>query len=307
MTPEEENKLLKGPFPWRGPGFAVTRYGLVRDLPPSPNWKKKAWQKNQEERREEMQEVRERVYEDTKNLSRSDLQATIEMTRDELILRWDQLEEEGEKMVEAYEDFREWIAERLQDAYREEPEGAKWPYSLRGEDLRPWNEIVRTGRIGSLNSPRLATQHAKVELRALNPRTFNNHFRTANTLLRRYSALRYKRLDVAWGTSGPDLEEYTPSKKPKRLLQAVAKLDEEKEGLAEADSKAAIYRLVHARLNGGEMEDGAAKRLNEALRGDMKRGGFTSRFPETPEKLVELAQTLSQRWDNVVPLSEPER
>ena len=284
MTSEEENKLLHGPFPWRGPGFIVTRYGLMRDLPPSSNWKKKAWQKNQEERREEMQEVRERVYEDTKNLSRSDLQATIKMTRDELILRWDQLEEEGEKMVEAYEDFREWIAERLRDAYREEPEGAKWPYSLRREELRPWNEIVRTGRIGTPNTPRMRTQFANVELRVPTPRTFNNHLRTANTLLRRYSALRYKRLDVAWGTSRSD--DYDPSPSAREILSAVAGLAENGNGL---NSNGLAEVSISEVWNHVEEEVGLVNaRAN--LRQDMRgRGKAPNRYPETTEELVELA------------------
>lgn len=278
MTPEEENKLLHGPFPWRGPGFIVTRYGLVKDLPPSPNWKKKAWHKDEEERREEMQEVRERVYEETKDLSRSELQATIKMTRDELILRWDQLEKEGEKVVKAHEHFQEWIAERLQDTYREEPEGARWPYSLRVEKLRPWNEIVRTGW------PRLETQHAYIKLRTPNSRTFNDHLRTAHLLLRRYSTLRYKRLNVAWGTSRS--EKYEPSPSAQKALSAVA-------GLAENGNELNGNGLASASLtevwNHVEEEVGIVNaRAN--VRQDMRgRGKAPNRYPQTTEDLVELA------------------
>jgi hypothetical protein len=259
---------------------------------------------------ESVETITEGVHEETEDLSRSDLQATIEMTREELALRWEGLNRDGEKIEHQFEESREWIAERLQAAYREEDERDPQSFEEFADSSGriampiqrpPWTAVMRSG-LFSWGTPLFRNL-----LQVPDSKRFLMELRTCNTLLLRYGALRHERLDVAWGTSGPDLEEYTPSKKPKRLLQAVAKLDEEKEGLAEADSKAAIYRLVHARLNGGETEDGAAKRLNEALRGDMKRGGFTSRFPETPEKLVELAQTLSQRWDNVVPLSEPER
>jgi len=279
MTPEEENKLLKGPFPWRGPGFIVTRYGLVKDLPPSSNWKKKAWRKNREERREEMQKVRERVYEETGGLSRSDLQATIKMTRDELILRWDKLEEEGEKMVEAYEDFRGWITERLQDAHREEPEGAKWPYSFRAEERRPWNEIVKAGPIGTPYGPKLATQHAEVWLRTPNHRTFNGHFRTANTLLRRYSTLRLKRFGVALGPSKS--EEYEPSPSARDVLSAVAGLAENADGLASA-SIGEVWDYVE--------EESGLVNARANVRQDMRgRGKAPNRYPETTEELVELA------------------
>ena len=114
-----------------------------------------------------------------------------------------------------------------------------------------------------------------------------------NRIAGRYKYLRSKRMVVAIGDSEPDLEEYTPSRKPKRLLQTVAKLDKEKDGLAEADSKTAIYRLVHARLNGGDVKDEDIKNLNGALYRNMKDKGFISHFPETPEELVELARTLS--------------
>jgi hypothetical protein len=280
MTPEEENRLLKGPFPWRGPGFIVAMHGLEFDFPPSLNWKEKAWD-NREERRKTMQEIREDVYEDTAHLSRSALQATIEMTREELALRWESVKRKGEELTEPYEEFRSWIAERLRDHYRENPKGAKWPRCDRVEELRPWNEVVRSGM------PRLATQHFRVELRVPTPTTFLNELRTANTLLQRYRTLRFKRFGVALGSSNDD---YTPSDGAQEILWAVSQLDQKREGLEELDYKSNIWRLVHRMIGEGELNDKALKRLNQRLRSDMEGKGVGDRFPETPEELVELAR-----------------
>jgi hypothetical protein len=282
MTPEEENKLLKGPFPWRGPGFIVTMYGLMLDLPPSINWKQKSYKENRKERRKRVQEIRENVYEDTRDLSRSDLQATIEMTREELELRWESIKRKGEELTEKYEAFRNWVIERLRDTYREEPEGAKWPRSNRVERLRPWNEVKRTGHTGGS----WGTQHFRVMLRVPTPTGFSGNLRTADTLLIRYKTLRHRRLNVALGSSKAD---YDPSPGAQELLSAVARLDRKHDGLADQPHKSNIWRLVHREIGEGELNNKAVNRLNQRLASDMRDKGVGDRFPKTPKELVELA------------------
>jgi len=302
MTEREEQRIFTGPWPSELTGIVIGGEGiLIANVPPMD---RSTINQKVRERRKYAHDVREDVYEETQDLSHSELRATIEMARDELALRWAKVKELGEKVQERFEGFKDWIAEGLQEPYRDDPIGPQYPFSsllhgyvrighprhgdqwIRGDQ---WTHVKAHSHVGT-DSGMLERQ-----------------IQTFNRIAGRYRYLRTKRMVVAIGGPEPDPEEYTPSRKPKRLLQAVAKLDEEKEGLAEAESKTAIYRLAHARLNGGEVEERATKRLNGALRRDMERGGFLSQFPETPEELVELARTLSQRWDNVVPLSEPER
>ncbi len=280
MTTEEENRLLRGPFPWRGPGFLVTSRDLVPDLPPSINWKKRAYNYRREKRWSKVKEIHRDVYEDVSDLSRSELQATVEMTREELALRWDRLESEGEEVTAQFEELRDWIGERLRDAYREEPEDARWPFSDRAERLRPWNEIMRTGITGGS----WGTQHFRVMIRTPNATTFYNDLRTANTLLVRYRALRHKRIGVALGGSGTG--DYDPSPSARKALSTVARLDREHDGLAEMDIRDVwsyveeqVVGLVNARAN-----------VRQDMRG---RNKAPDRYPENTEELLELAQEVA--------------
>lgn len=288
MTLEEENQLLKGPFPCRGPGFIVTMHGLMRDLPPSINLKEKAWGNRRKEKRQKVQEIRETVYEDTRDLSRSDLQATIKMTREELELRWESIKREGEKLVDQYEAFRDWVIERLRDTYREEPKGVKWPRSDRIERLRPWNEVMRTEHRGGS----WGTQHFRVMLRMPTPTDFLGDLRTADTLLIRYKTLRQKRFDIALGGSKTD--DYDPSPGAQQLLSAVVQLDRKHDGLADLPHKSNVWRLVHRKIGEGKLDNKAVNRLNQRLASDMQEKGVGNRFPETPRELVDLAHEHGQ-------------
>lgn len=101
------------------------------------------------------------------------------------------------------------------------------------------------------------------------------------------------------------LDSYEPAPKPKRILQAIARLDDEREGLSEVEYKTNIYRPVAQMIENGEAGQNPANRLNQNLRKDMKAQGVNP--PGTPKQLVRVANRLAQRWDNFPPFSEPDR
>lgn len=296
MTPEEEVRIFTGPWPWELPGVVIMGTGAaISNVPPKDQ---EHLSKKARDLRQRFRRLQEETREETENLSLPERRATIEMTRDELALRWAQLKRTGEKLQGQYQQFKEWMGERLQDVHRDEPKGAEHPrsdliYGLAqiGIPTRndQWKHVIRQSHLGGA--------HGLTRLR--------RQARMFNTLSGRYQELRGQRFTAALGHSEPDLDEYDPSPTAKRLLDAIATLDEERGDLAEADHKTAIFRIVHDRLNNGESTEAATKRLNQALRSDMERKGHLGRFPETPKELVALAREVSQRWDNVGPPFEP--
>jgi len=222
------------------------------------------------------------------------------MTRDVLALRWANIKRYGEKLEAKYDDFREWITERLKDAHRDNPKGAERPFSLLLTPRARWEMPVRkeldqwdfvASRSHLRGNPSLGSYRGQI-----------NSF---NLIAGRYRILRQKREYVAYGSSRRPPEDYTPSPKAREILATVARLDEERTGLAEAESKAAIWRLVYREIEGGELQNRAAEKIGQTLRADMSRKAFGNQFPTTPKELVELARELSQRWDNVGPSFEP--
>lgn len=284
MTLEEENRLLSGPFPWRGPGFIVSTRGLIRDLPPSINWKEKVWGPESRET-ESLQKIRKSVWEETNGMSRADLHATIEITREQLALEWEKLNRHGERVVEEYEALQSWIADGIRDPYRDDPKRPERPRSTmrdRVETLRPWNEVLR----GPAPHTTFGNQYFRVYMRMPPPTKFFSTFGTANILLRRYKTLKERSKHISLGPTAKRGDYDNPSPSARKALSAVARLDREHDGLAEMDIRDVwdyveeeVVGLVNARAN-----------VRQDMRG---RNKAPDRYPENTEELLELAREVA--------------
>ncbi len=277
MTKQEESRIFTGRWPWELPGIKVVGEGIaVCDIPKyssTPDRRRSEIRKF----REQSNEFRREAMEEVKGFSRSELQATIEMTRDELALRWAKLKSTGEEVEDRFDQFKEWIAERLQDNYRDNPEGAEHPFS----DL-----LWRYTRIGIPATPD-QWQHVfgRSHLTGLESvRALNRHIRSFNEIAGRYSGLRLKRFSVAVGGSGTG--DYDPSPAARKALSTVARLDREHDWLAEMDIgdvwdylEEEVVGLVNARAN-----------VRQDMRGRNKAPG---RYPENTEELLELAREVA--------------
>jgi hypothetical protein len=277
MTKQEESRIFTGRWPWELPGVKVVGEGIaVCDIP--------KYSSNPDRRRSEIRKFREQsnefrreAMEEVEGFSRSELQATIEMTRDELALRWAKLKSTGEKVEDRFGQFKEWIAERLRDNHRDDPEGAEHPFSdLLWVHTRigvperhdQWQHVFGRSHLTGIES-----------VRAL-----NRHIRSFNEIAGRYSGLRLKRFSVAVGGSGTG--DYDPSPAARKALSTVARLDREHDGLAEMDIRDVwdyveeeVVGLVNARAN-----------VRQDMRGRNKAPG---RYPKDTEELLELAREVA--------------
>jgi hypothetical protein len=305
MTPEEESRLLNGPFPWRLSGVIVTRTGALCSV--EQDSERRPFD-GREERRELSAKVQEEAERDVENLSRPELQATAQMTREELALKWDELKRAGKAVMERREHFKEWLGSRLQEAPSGEHDKFSWPFPYRVPTwaepryTNAWHYYVQAeshrGIFGTEKKP--------------NFRQLQLHARRFNRLLYRYRTLRTRRRSVAYGsTERPKPDDYDPSPGAEKILSAVARLDQKHDGLDELDHKSEIWRPVHRMVGEGELNDKALNRLNQRLASDMEEKGLKDRFPETPEELVNLAREHapaepSQPFDNPVDSFEPD-
>jgi hypothetical protein len=286
MTKREEARIYTGPWPWRLPGLKVIGEGIaVCDIPPGKNsGNPRRFHSEEESMRERARELRSEAREEVKNLSRSELRATIEMTREQLALRWAKLKRTGEEAEKRFDKFKEWIAERLRDNFRDNPKGAEYPYS---------NLLHGYVRIG-IPTPYDQWTHvrARSHLTGMESlRTLNGHIGMFNQLAGRYSFLRDKRFSVALGSSTSN-EYESPSPSAQKALSAVARLNRGNDGLPDVDIGEMDIGDVWSYVE----EEMGLVNARANLRQDMRgRGKAPDRYPKDTEELLELAREVANK------------
>lgn len=284
MTPKEESRIFTGPWPWKLPGFVVAGMGVVIcDVPPADDLSY-ACKEERREGKELFWNLQEEASEDVEGLSRPELRATTEMTRDELALQWAKLKQTGDKVRSRYEDFREWLAERLHEAYRDNPRGATRPFSSLLTPRAQWESPLRLDQWSFVRAQ--SHRGGRPSLR-----TLNGHIQSFNVLAGRYRELRRKRYGIAHGRSQPRSRGYKPSGTVEEILQAVVALDSEQ--FAKMDISEAWSYLEESTGRVG---------VRDTVYQDMVgRDKAPDRYPKSTEALLELAREITgQRSPNVV-------
>lgn len=284
MTPEEESRIFTGPWPWKLPGFVVAGMGVVVcDVPPADDVSF-AYEEERREGKELFWDLQEEASEDVEGLSPSELRATIEMTRDELALQWAKLKQTGDKVRGRYDDFREWLVERLREAHRDNPRGAKRPFSSLLTPRARWESPLRLDQWSFVRAQ--SHRGGRPSLR-----TLKSHVQSFNLLAGRYRELRRKRYGIAHGRSQLRSSEYKPSPTVEEILQATIELDSEH--FAEMDISEAWSYLEESTGRVG---------VRDTVYQDMVgRDKAPERYPRSTEALLELArEILGKRSPNVV-------
>lgn len=88
-------------------------------------------------------------------------------------------------------------------------------------------------------------------------------------------------------------EDYDPSPKVEKILNALLEMIDRWGGLDGYESRAEVWREVYQKIEDGDLEGSeAANNVSEALRSHMKDRGFGDKFPGTVEEIEQLVRIL---------------
>jgi hypothetical protein len=291
MTEETEEQIFEGEHPSRMPGFVVmdlgmtapdvclsgTRRGAKIERPRKSSeifvraqtktlkwlndrsWEEKSW----EEKREKAQVVRQRLSD-----------------------AWERMLEYGSK---AQDEYWDWIAGCLREP-RNRHTGTEASLHLdQWTDL--WNEANEEFRRKSRYVGRLHESIDDFNELAGRYCEFRRHV-IAVEKKRGYSSRSAG--SEAQGTEDRSLvEEYDPSPKVTRIMNAVMEIISDWGGLDGYENRAEVWKEVYRMTEDGDLEGSeAANNISESLRGHMYKNGFKDEFPETVEEIEQLARKI---------------
>lgn len=202
MTEEEEFRFFEGPWPWCLSGLIVTCRGVLIGVPPqddpvlsdSPS---DIYRKNREE-----------AWEDFGTLDPQELYVRINLTRDQLSDEWMIAKRLGEKVESRFEQFRDWVSERIGPHIDTGPTSESKDEADAASPIRRdvWHKVIRS-------KSHVIAEGAELE----------RQVQQLNRIAVRYRVLRTMRRAEALGSS----EEVVPPKTKRFAEIAAGEIGEE--------------------------------------------------------------------------------
>ena len=295
MTEETEERIFEGEQPLSMPGFVVVDLGRAAPDVCLNGPRQKAQTERPGIRSEIFTRAQTEILKWLNDCSWEEKREKTQGVRQRLSDAWERMRDHGSK---AQDEYQEWIAEGLHETYDRHFRAEVGFHPDQWADL--WGDANEEFRRKSKYIERL---YESVD-----------HF---NKLAGRYFELRRYVISVekkqgyssqstirnqGEGDKEPEVqstenlsltEDYDPSPKVEKILNALVALIKDWNGLEKYNKRSEVWEEVYRIIGDGDKEGSeASNNISEALRTHMKDNGFGEEFPDTVGEIERLVKRL---------------